>query len=143
MKRNGILFLCTGNSCRSQMAEGFARLFAPPGREIHSAGIVALGLNPRAVAAMREIRIDISTQKSKTLEAVPLDRIATLVTLCEHAEENCPNLSANIEERIHWPLEDPATARGTDEEVEAVFRRIREEIRRRIEGLLGKYPPSK
>ncbi len=142
MKRNGILFLCTGNSCRSQMAEGFARLFAPPGREIHSAGIVAHGLNPRAVAAMREIGINISFQKSKTLEAVPLDRIATLVTLCEHAEENCPNLPG-IKERIHWPLEDPATARGTDEEVEAVFRRIREEIRRRIEGLLGKYPPSK
>ena len=131
----GILFLCTGNSCRSQMAEGFARHQVPSDLQIHSAGIVAHGLNPRAVDSMREIGIDISHQESKTVEAVPLDRIDTLVTLCGHAEETCPSLPG-VMKRIHWPMEDPAAATGTDEEVAASFRRVRDQIGSRVEALL-------
>lgn len=130
-----ILFLCTGNSCRSQMAEGFARRLAPAGVDIHSAGIVAHGLNPRAVEVMREAGIDISTQRSKTVEEIPIDGIDTVVTLCGHAAEHCPAFSRPVA-RVHWPIDDPAAVIGTDEEILAAFRRARDEILERVRNLL-------
>jgi arsenate reductase len=130
----GVLFLCTGNSCRSQMAEGFARRLAPAGVEVHSAGIDPVGVNPRARSVMDEIGIDIGEQRSKDLDAVPLDRIDTLVTLCGDAAERCPALPGDWE-RLHWPLRDPAHAEGEDAQVLQVFREVRDEIAARVRSL--------
>jgi arsenate reductase len=130
----GVLFLCTGNSCRSQMAEGFARRLAPEGVEVHSAGIAPVGVNPRARIVMDEVGIDIGEQRSKDLDAVPLDRIDTLVTLCGDAAERCPALPGDWE-RLHWPLRDPAHAEGEDAQVLQVFREVRDEIAARVRSL--------
>ncbi len=132
-----ILFLCTGNSCRSQMAEGFARHFARSGALIYSAGTRPKGIHPLAIQAMKEVGIDISGQRSKGLEAIPIDKLDLLVTLCGDAAETCPTLPKKVE-RIHWPLRDPALAQGTHEEILRVFRDVRDEIRYRVDGLLAK-----
>ncbi|MBI2534592.1 MAG: PAS-domain containing protein [Deltaproteobacteria bacterium] len=135
-KRKTILFLCTGNSCRSQMAEGFARHLAPAGTEIFSAGTEPKGLHPLAVQVMNEVGIDISGQRSKGIEAVPIEKIDLLVTLCGEAEETCPALAAQVE-RQHWPLRDPAVAQGSEDEVLKIFREVRDEIQSRVEYLLA------
>lgn len=131
-----VLFLCTGNSCRSQMAEGWARRLAGPDWEIHSAGLEPSHVNPRAIRAMAEVGIDIQTQRSKGLDAVPVTELDTVVTLCGDAEERCPFLpGAHI--RIHWPLPDPAKAQGAEDEVMAVFRSVRDDIQWRVQDLLN------
>ena len=107
-----ILFLCTGNSCRSQMAEGFARAMATPGVEIYSAGVEAHGLNPRAVAVMDEVGVDIRRQTSKTLAEIPADEIDTVITLCGDAAERCPVFPGAVV-REHWGLADPARAESS------------------------------
>ncbi|MBI4544459.1 MAG: arsenate reductase ArsC [Gemmatimonadetes bacterium] len=129
-----LLFLCTGNSARSQMAEGFARHFAPPGVQVHSAGVEPAGVNPRAAAVMREEGIDISGQWSKGLEHLALADVDMVVTLCGDAAERCPVLPREVERRF-WPLRDPARAEGGDEEVTRVFREVRDEIRERVRRL--------
>jgi arsenate reductase len=126
-----LLFLCTGNSCRSQMAEGFARRIAPEGLQIYSAGIAPAGVNPLTVKVMSEADVDIRSQTSKGLSAIPLDKIDIVVTLCGHAEEHCPTLPGPIE-RYYWPIEDPIKARGTDDEILSAFRKARDEIRDRV-----------
>ncbi len=126
----GVLFLCVANSARSQMAEGLARAVAPKGREIHSAGSAPTHLNPFAREVMQELGIDISSHRSKTIDEIPSDRIGTVITLC--GEEVCPVFPGNVE-RIHWPFEDPAAAKGSDEEVRKEFRRIRDQIRTKIQ----------
>ncbi|MBI2179339.1 MAG: PAS-domain containing protein [Deltaproteobacteria bacterium] len=135
-KRKTILFLCTGSSCRSQMAEGLARHLAPAGTEIFSAGTEPKGLHPLAVQVMNEVGIDISGQRSKGIEAVPIEKIDLLVTLCGEAEETCPALAAQVE-RQHWPLRDPAVAQGSEDEVLKIFREVRDEIQSRVEYLLA------
>jgi arsenate reductase len=130
----GVLFLCTGNSCRSQMAEGFARRLAPEGVEVHSAGIAPVGVTPRARIVMDEVGIDIGEQRSKDLDAVPLDRIDTLVTLCGDAAERCPSFSGDVE-RLHWPLRDPAHAQGPEAQVLQAFREVRDGIAARVRSL--------
>jgi arsenate reductase len=130
-----ILFLCTGNSCRSQMAEGFAREFAGDRAEIHSAGIEAHGKNPRAIAAMAELGIDISDQESTRLSDKMLAATDLVVTVCGHADEHCPVLPPGTR-RIHWPLPDPARATGTDAEITARFRAVRDDIAARVRALL-------
>lgn len=111
-----ILFLCTGNSCRSQMAEGFARdwveksPFVPI--EVLSAGIESHGINPVATAVMAELGVDISRQQSTTLTSDVLADLDQVVTLCSHAEDHCPALPRDVE-KSHWPLDDPAQATGT------------------------------
>ena len=130
-----VLFLCTGNSCRSQMAEGFARRLGGDCVEVLSAGIEAHGKNPRAIAAMDEIDIDISGQESTRLSDDMLDGLDLVVTVCGHADEHCPVLPPGIR-RVHWPLPDPARATGTDEEITSDFRTVRDDIRRRVEALL-------
>jgi arsenate reductase (thioredoxin) len=129
-ERPGLLFLCVANSARSQMAEGLARALLPPGSEVYSAGSAPTRLNPLAVQVMAEIGIDISAQRAKPVEAVDAARIGTVVTLC--AEEVCPVFSGPVE-RLHWPLEDPAAAGGTEDERRAAFRRVRDSIRARLE----------
>jgi arsenate reductase len=126
----GLLFVCVANSARSQMAEGLARQLAAPGVAVYSAGSAPTALNPHAVAVMKEVGIDIASQRAKPIAVVPLDEIGTAVTLCD--EESCPVLPAAVR-RLHWPLADPAALRGSEEEVRAHFRRVRDEIRRRLE----------
>lgn len=133
--RSAILFLCTANSCRSQMAEGFARRRAANRYEVYSAGTAPTQVHPLAVLVMQEAGIDITAQYSKSLAAVPLDRVERIVTLCGDANEQCPVLPRAIE-RTHWPIADPAAAQGTEEEILAVFRKVRDEIDARVEELL-------
>jgi arsenate reductase len=126
MKR--VLVLCTGNSCRSQMAEGYLRHFAEGRIEVVSAGIRTHGLDPRAVQVMAEDGIDISNHTSKTVDSV-LDRPYDLViTVCDHAHEHCPYVPGPAE-RIHRNFPDPAKATGTEEEVLNAFRTTRDEIK--------------
>jgi two-component system phosphate regulon sensor histidine kinase PhoR len=131
-----ILFLCTGNSCRSQMAEGFARHLAVAGERIHSAGTEPKTIHPLAVEVMKEVGIDISKQRSKGLDEVPLDRIDHLITLCGDAAETCPAIPLDVM-REHWPLPDPALACGDPDQVRKVFREVRDAIRARVETLLA------
>lgn len=127
---NGVLFLCVANSARSQMAEGFARAIARKGVEIHSAGSAPTSLNPLAIRVMREVGIDISSHRSKSVDEIPKERIGTVVTLC--AEEVCPAFPGEVR-RIHWPFEDPAEASGSEEEVLEAFRSVRDRIRASVE----------
>ncbi len=131
-----ILFLCTGNSCRSQMAEGWARRLAGDRHSIQSAGIEAHGKNPRAIAVMREAGIDISTQESTRVTDQMLAAADLVVTVCGHADRNCPVLPQG-KRKLHWPLEDPASATGDEAQIMAVFRASRDEIRERVAGLLN------
>lgn len=126
------MFLCTGNSCRSQMAEGFARELGKGLIEAHSAGLIAAGVNPRAVAVMREAGIDITGQKSKEIDSDLLRAMDVVITLCGNAEESCPYTPPGIR-RLHWPIKDPVGAVGTEEEIMGEFRRARDEIRIKIE----------
>ncbi len=132
-----VLFLCTGNSCRSQMAEGWARVIGGDEVEALSAGIEAHGKNPRAIGVMQEAGVDISAQESTRLTDEMLASADYLVTVCGHADEHCPVLPAGMQKE-HWPLDDPANAAGTEDEIMAVFRASRDDIRRRVDDLLGR-----
>lgn len=131
-----ILFLCTGNSCRSQMAEGWAKSFAPADWEILSAGIEAHGKNPRAIAVMADAGVDIAAQESTRLEEDMLDGVDLVVTVCGHADEHCPALPASVK-KIHWPLTDPAKAEGSEVDILAQFRASRDDIRDRVKRLIA------
>ncbi|MCX6133254.1 MAG: arsenate reductase ArsC [Ignavibacteriales bacterium] len=126
---NRILILCTGNSCRSQMAEGFLKSF-DAALEVFSAGTSpATRVHPRAVAAMKEAGIEISSHSPKSVDqflSLPFDYV---VTVCDNAKETCPIFSGIVRHRLHIGFDDPADATGADEEVMAEFRRIRDEIR--------------
>src|SRR5712692_2468677 len=126
-----VLFLCTGNSARSQMAEGYLRHVAADQFEPLSAGIEPKGLNPLAVEAMSEIGIDISHQKSKDVRGFLGQAIPYVITVCDNAREHCP-IFPRTYRFLHWGLDDPAAAKGTREEKLAVFRRVRDQIARRI-----------
>ena len=131
MAKKSIYFLCTGNSCRSQMAEGWAKKYLGDEWEIRSAGVETHGLNKNAVKAMTEVGIDISNQKSETIDVEFLNNVTLAVTLCGDAKENCPVTPPHVK-REHWGFDDPAKAEGTDEEVWQVFQRVRDEIGERI-----------
>ena len=127
-----IYFLCTGNSCRSQIADGLAKSILNSNEwEVRSAGIEAYGINPRAVKIMNEINIDISQNKSEIIDIDYLNSSDLVITLCGDALDNCPVIPKNVEHQ-HWGLEDPAKATGTEGEIMAMFRETREEIERRI-----------
>ncbi len=135
--RHHVLFLCTGNSCRSQMAEGWLKQLGGDRFEVYSAGIVAHGKNPRALAVMQEAGVDISKQESEMLNPQLLNRLDFLVSVCGHADESCPALPATCRKK-HWPFDDPARASGTEEEIMAEFRRVRDQIRARIERFVAR-----
>jgi arsenate reductase len=135
-KKKRVLFLCTGNSCRSQMAEGWLKHLGSDTYEVFSAGIEAHGKNPRAIAAMKDAGIDISNQASEVIDIGILESLDLLVTVCSHADAHCPVFSMQGK-REHWPFEDPAKASGTEEEVMREFNRVRDQIRRRIEVFLS------
>lgn len=132
-----VLFLCTGNSCRSQIAEGWARRLGRDAVDALSAGIEAHGKNPRAIAVMAEAGVDISGQESTRLTDAMLAEADYLVTVCGHADEHCPTLPPGMR-REHWPLSDPAKASGSEEEIMTVFRASRDDIRARVEDLLAR-----
>jgi arsenate reductase len=129
-----ILFLCTGNSCRSQMAEGWGRQLSDD-HEFCSAGIEAHGKNPRAIAVMAEAGVDISGQQSTQLTDAMLGWADLVVTVCGHADDNCPSLPDTVR-KVHWPLDDPAKATGDEDAVMQVFRASRDDIRQRLQALL-------
>ena len=135
-----ILFLCTGNSCRSQMAEGWARLHGGSSFEIQSAGIEAHGKNPRALAVMKEAGVDISNQESTKVTDEMLELVDLVVSVCGHADEHCPVLPITTKKE-HWPLEDPAKAQGCEEEIMNQFRASRDDIENRVKELLLRFKP--
>lgn len=132
MSKKTIYFLCTGNSCRSQMAEGWAKKLLGDKWEVHSAGIEAHGLNPYAVKVMKEAGIDISKQTSDIIDLEILNNADLVVTLCGDASDNCPITPPKVK-RVHWGFDDPAKAKGTEEEQWAFFQRVRDEIGNRIQ----------
>lgn len=135
-----VLFLCTGNSCRSQMAEGWLRHLGGDRYEVFSAGTRLQGLNPRAVRVMAEAGVDISGHTSDPVEKYLGEDFDLVVTVCGGAKESCPVFVGRVKDRQHWPFDDPAEATGTEEEVMAVFRRVRDEIRARVEAFLRETP---
>jgi len=137
-----ILFLCTGNSCRSQMAEGWAKYYGRPLFEIQSAGIETHGKNPRAIAVMKEAGVDISDQESTKVTEDMLAQADLVVTVCGHADEHCPLLPPGTKKE-HWPLEDPAKARGTEEVIMEQFRASRDDIKARVKELLQRLSNTK
>jgi arsenate reductase (thioredoxin) len=126
-----VLFLCTHNSARSQMAEGMLRDLAEDRFEVYSAGTEATHVRPLAIRAMDEMGIDISGQESKTLERYVGEPFDYVITVCDEANEACP-FFPGAKSRLHWSFEDPSQATGSEEERLAVFRRVRDEIRERI-----------
>jgi len=134
-----ILFLCTGNSCRSQMAEGWARHLKKDEFSAFSAGIVRHGLNPYAMGVMEEAGVDMSGHRSKTLDDLPGLQFDAVITLCGHANETCP-FFPGVVRRMHKGFDDPPSICSgmTDEnEILAVYRRVRDEIRDFVQGLPG------
>ena len=127
-----VLFLCTHNSARSQMAEGLLRQFAGDRFEVHSAGTVATLVRPQAIEVMSEIGIDISGQESKTLEGYLGQPFDYVITVCDAANEACP-VFPGAKRRLHWSFEDPAAAVGSEEERLRVFRSVRDKIREHLE----------
>lgn len=126
-----VLFLCTGNSCRSQMAEGWLRHLAGNRFIALSAGTHPVGLNPRAVSAMAEAGIDISQQRSKHVNDVLVPHPEYVVTVCDRAKETCPAIHGGAA-TLHWSFDDPAEAQGPDDDCAKVFRRVRDEIAKKI-----------
>lgn len=132
MEKKIFYFLCTGNSCRSQMAEAFGHKYLSDKFDVYSAGIEAHGLNPNAIKAMDEVGIDIRNQTSDMIDAELLNKADFVVTLCGDANDKCPMTPPHVT-RWHWGFDDPARAEGTEEEKWAVFQRVRDEIAARIE----------
>ncbi len=131
-----IMFLCTGNSCRSQMAEGIANTIGKGKIKAYSAGLNPAGfVHPKAIEVMKEIGIDISHYTSKPIDETLLQKMDYIITLCGDAEETCPMTPPSIK-RVHWGLPDPAKAKGTEEEILNVFRMVRDEIKKNIEKMI-------
>lgn len=126
-----ILVLCTGNSCRSQMAEGFFRQIGNGRIEAYSAGLTPKRVHPKAIAVMREVGIDISGHTSHHLSEYIAQQFDFVITVCDNAAENCP-VFPGAATKLHWPYDDPDKATGTEEQVIGEFRRVRDAIRLRI-----------
>jgi arsenate reductase len=126
-----VLFLCTHNSARSQMAEGLLRHLAGDRFEAHSAGTEATHVRPLAIRAMNEIGVDISEQESKTLERYLGEPFDYVITVCDDANESCP-FFPGAKKRLHWSLPDPSAAKGSEEERLAVFLSVRDQLRDRV-----------
>jgi len=136
VSRQRVLILCTGNSARSQMAEGLLRHEADERFEVHSAGTRPSIVRPEAIAVMSEIGIDISSHRSKSVEEFAGQELDYVITVCDNAKESCPVFPAKTQ-RMHWPFEDPAAVEGSEDERRAAFRKVRDQIHRRIRVFLG------
>ena len=132
MKKRSALILCTGNSARSQMAEGILRQIAGDKFDVESAGVEPASVRPEAIEVMRELGIDISSHRSKSVEEFTDQQFDYVITVCDHAKDNCPLFPGHAT-RIHWSFEDPAAVRGSDEKRLAAFRSIRDKISERLE----------
>jgi arsenate reductase len=131
--KTSVLFLCTGNSARSQMAEGFLRQYGGERFEAFSAGLEPRGIHPYTRQVMEEIGIDLSSQRSKDIsEYMGKRHFSYLVTVCAHAERNCPKVFPGVGQRLHWALDDPPAFEGTEAEKLDKFRQVRDEIASRI-----------
>ena len=140
MARPLILILCTGNSCRSHLAEGILRAAVGEAAEVASAGSDPAGyLHPMAVEVMKEIEIDISAHTSTHLDEFLPREVNTVITVCGNADQACPIFPGQAEKH-HWPFNDPAKATGSEEEIRAVFRRVRDEIRVKFEAYAAEIP---
>ena len=135
MAKESVLFICTHNSARSQMAEGLLRHLAGDRFEVESAGTEKTHVRPLAIEAMKELGIDISSQTSKTIASLGDRHFDWAITVCDNANEACPVFSGGTK-RLHWSFDDPSAATGSDEERLAAFRRVRDEIRAKLEELL-------
>ena len=133
--RERVLFVCTHNSARSQMAEGWLRALAGARYEVESAGTEATRVHPLAARAMAEVGVDLSGHTSKTLDGFQQERWDWVITVCDAASERCP-IFPGPARRVHWSFDDPSRAAGSEDERLATFRRVREEIRRRLDGWL-------
>jgi len=131
-----IYFLCTGNSCRSQMAEGFAKQMFGLDWEVASAGIETHGVNPFAIKAMAEVGIDLSHNTSKLIDTNYLNQCDLVVTLCGDTRDRCPMTPPTVK-KLHWPLPDPAQATGTEIEKMEVFRKVRDQIHQNVQNLIA------
>ncbi len=129
MSKPTVLILCTGNSCRSHMAEGILRHAAGDLLEIHSAGSDPAGyVHPKAIAALKEIHIDISAHTSKHMDTFLEGKITTVITVCGNADQACPTFPGQVN-RYHWRFDDPAHAQGSEEEIMEAFRTVRDRIK--------------
>jgi arsenate reductase len=138
MSKQRILFLCTGNSARSQMAEAFLRKYADDRFEAHSAGLEPKGLNPLTVKVMDEVGIDVSEQRSKGVDTyLGKTLFQYLVTVCDDADKNCPTVWPGVNKRMHWSFQDPAAVEGTEEEKLAKFREVRDLIEAKVKAWLA------
>lgn len=132
---NRVLILCTGNSCRSQMAQGLFRHLSNGTYDAYSAGVSPTTVNPLAIRAMREIGIDISHHTSDSIDQYLNRDFDLVITVCDNAKENCP-IFPGAKNTRHWPFEDPADAKGSEEERMRVFRKVRDQIRDQIANFL-------
>ena len=130
IEKTRVLFLCTGNSARSQMAEGLLRTLDPDRFEVFSAGTIASFVRPQAIAVMKEIGIDISGHRSKSLDEFLDDEFDYVITVCDHANQSCPVFSGPAK-RLHWSVDDPVIS-GSESEELASFRQARDELQQRI-----------
>jgi arsenate reductase len=130
-EKKRVLLLCTGNSARSQMAEGLLRHDAGDRFEVASAGVSPTHVRPEAIEAMRDVGIDISTHRSKSVDEFSGKEFDYVITVCDNANEQCPVFPGSTK-RIHWSFDDPAAAEGDKDTKRAVFRRVRDEIRHRL-----------
>jgi arsenate reductase (thioredoxin) len=132
MNNPKVLFLCTGNSARSQMAEAFLRKYGKERYEVFSAGLVPKGIHPYTIQVMEEAGLDLSDQRSKDLkEYLGKIHFGYLITVCGHADANCP-VFPGMGKRLHWPFNDPAAVRGSEAEILEKFREVREQIEERV-----------
>jgi arsenate reductase len=137
MNTRRVLFLCTGNSARSQMAEAFLRKYGGDRFEPHSAGLEPKGLNPLTVKVMSEVGIDVSGQTSKGVDTyLGKTLFQYLITVCDDADRNCPTVWPGVSQRMHWSFQDPAAFEGTEEEKLAKFREVRDVIEAKIKDWL-------
>jgi arsenate reductase len=135
--KKNILFVCTGNSCRSQMAEGFGRVLSNDEFDCKSAGTAPIGINPEAIRSMAELSIDISDQSSSFLSGEMLKWANYVITLCGSARDQCPVMPAGVR-HLHWDIDNPDKEYSSDEEKVAEFRRVRDEINEKVIALFTK-----
>jgi len=136
MNKTRVLFICTGNSCRSQMAEAFLKKYADDKYEVYSAGLEAQGIHPNTIKVMKEIGIDISKQKSKDLKKyLGKKHFGILITVCARAEEECP-IFPDVSTRLYWPFDDPRAAEGSEEEILNKFREVRDKIEAKVKNFI-------
>jgi arsenate reductase len=128
MEKKKILVLCTGNSCRSQIAEGYLRHFAGEKAEVYSAGVETHGVNPKAIATMKEDGIDISNHTSNNIDEYSTIAFDFVITVCDNAKERCPYFPTNAV-KFHYNFPDPAKATGTEEEIMEQFQQVRQLIK--------------